>query len=170
MPDYEKDTKTYEEVIDVIEEKELELILPQVGAVYELGEAAFTVVAPDENGDYGDNANDYSVGILLEHGENRFLFTGDAEEDSERDMLESGLGLSADVFKAAHHGSRTANTEEFLEAVDPEYVVIQLRRGEQLRPSPRGGAEPAAGHGRAGVPHRRGRNHRGLLRRQQHYL
>ena len=129
MPDYEKDTKTYEEVIDVIEEKELELILPQVGAVYELGEAAFTVVAPDENGDYGDNANDYSVGILLEHGENRFLFTGDAEEDSERDMLESGLGLSADVFKAAHHGSRTANTEEFLEAVDPEYAVISCGEG-----------------------------------------
>ena len=86
-------------------------------------------MAPDENGDYGDNANDYSVGILLEHGENRFLFTGDAEEDSERDMLESGLGLSADVFKAAHHGSRTANTEEFLEAVDPEYVVISCGEG-----------------------------------------
>ena len=127
MPDYEKETKTYEEVIDVMNQKGLELTLPQVGTVYELGEAAFTIVAPQ--GDYGDNANDYSVGILLEHGENRFLFTGDAEEDSEADMLNSGIDLSADVFKAAHHGSRTANTEAFLERVDPGYVVISCGEG-----------------------------------------
>ena len=103
MPDYEKETKTYEEVIDVMNQKGLELTLPQVGTVYELGEAAFTIVAPQ--GDYGDNANDYSVGILLEHGENRFLFTGDAEEDSEADMLNS------------------------LERVDPGYVVISCGEG-----------------------------------------
>lgn len=127
MPDYEKDTQTYTDVTDVMEEKGYELTLPQVGTVYELGEAAFTIVAP--NGEYGDNANDYSVGILLEHGENRFLFTGDAEEDSEADMLDNGIDLSADVLKAAHHGSRTANTEAFLERVNPEYVVISCGEG-----------------------------------------
>ena len=127
MPDYEKDTQTYTDVTDVMEEKGYELTLPQVGMVYELGEAAFTIVAP--NGEYGDNANDYSVGILLEHGENRFLFTGDAEEDSEADMLDNGIDLSADVLKAAHHGSRTANTEAFLERVNPEYVVISCGEG-----------------------------------------
>ena len=110
-----------------MEEKGYELTLPQVGTVYELGEAAFTIVAP--NGEYGDNANDYSVGILLEHGENRFLLTGDAEEDSEADMLDNGIDLSADVLKAAHHGSRTANTEAFLERVNPEYVVISCGEG-----------------------------------------
>ena len=127
MPDYEKDTQTYTDVTDVMEEKGYELTLPQVGTVYELGEAAFTIVAP--NGEYGDNANDYSVGILLEHGENRFLLTGDAEEDSEADMLDNGIDLSADVLKAAHHGSRTANTEAFLERVNPEYVVISCGEG-----------------------------------------
>lgn len=127
MPDYEKDTQTYTDVTDVMEEKGYELTLPQVGTVYELGEAAFTIVAP--NGEYGDNANDYSVGILLEHGENRFLLTGDAEEDSEADMLDNGINLSADVLKAAHHGSRTANTEAFLERVNPEYVVISCGEG-----------------------------------------
>lgn len=127
MPDYEKDTQTYTDVTDVMEEKGYELTLPQVGTVYKLGEAAFTIVAP--NGEYGDNANDYSVGILLEHGENRFLLTGDAEEDSEADMLDNGIDLSADVLKAAHHGSRTANTEAFLERVNPEYVVISCGEG-----------------------------------------
>ena len=127
MPDYEKDTQTYTDVTDVMEERGYELTLPQVGTVYELGEAAFTIVAP--NGEYGDNANDYSVGILLEHGENRFLCTGDALEGAENDMLGSGIDLSADVFKAAHHGSSTANTEAFLEQVNPEYVVISSGEG-----------------------------------------
>ena len=127
MPDYEKDTQTYEDVLAAMDQKGYELILPEVGTVCQLGEAAFTIVAPC--GEYGDNANDYSVGILLEHGENRFLFTGDAEEDAENDMLGSGIDLSADVFKAAHHGSSTANTEAFLEQVNPEYVVISCGEG-----------------------------------------
>ena len=39
-------------------------------------------------------------------------------------MLKNGIELKADFFKAAHHGSRTANTEDFLNAVEPDYVVI----------------------------------------------
>lgn len=122
MPDFEKDTRIYDDVVQTMKQKRYKNTLPEVGTVYELGSAVFTIVAP--NGEYGDNANDYSVGILLQHGENRFLFTGDAEEASEADMLENGIDLKADVFKAAHHGSRTANTEEFLQRVEPDYAVI----------------------------------------------
>lgn len=122
MPDFEKDTRTYDDVVQTMKQKRYKNTLPEVGTVYELGSAVFTIVAP--NGEYGDNANDYSVGILLQHGKNRFLFTGDAEEASEADMLENGIDLEADVFKASHHGSRTANMEEFLQTVDPDYVVI----------------------------------------------
>ena len=122
MPDFEKDTRTYDDVVQTMKQKRYKNTLPEVGTVYELGSAVFTIVAP--NGEYGDSANDYSVGILLQHGENRFLFTGDAEEAAETDMLENGIDLKVDVFKAAHHGSWTANTEEFLQAVDSDYAVI----------------------------------------------
>lgn len=122
MPDFEKDTRTYDDVIQTMKQKCYENTSPRTGETFELGSAVFTIVAP--NGEYGDNANDYSIGILLQHGGNRFLFTGDAEEASEADMLENGMDLKSDVFKAAHHGSRTANTEEFLNAVDPDYMVI----------------------------------------------
>jgi competence protein ComEC len=122
MPDYSRDTKTYDDVIQTMKNQNYQNTLPVVGTVYELGSAAFTIVAP--NGTYGSNTNDYSVAILLRHGENRFLFTGDAEEASEEDMQKNGIDLSADVYKAAHHGSSTANTEAFLEAVSPTYAVI----------------------------------------------
>lgn len=127
MPDYAKDTKTYDDVVEVIKNRNLKRKQPKVGSVWQLGGAEFTVVAP--NGTYGSQANDYSISILLTHGDNKFLFTGDAEEDSEADMLENGISLKADVYKAAHHGSKTASTEEFLDAVDPEYTVISVGEG-----------------------------------------
>ncbi len=130
LPDAEKDTKTYQDVLKVIKDKNQKITRPAVGDTYALGTAEFTVIAPVEE-DYGDSWNDYSVGILLNFGENRFVFTGDAEEEAEQDMLEEGLDLSADVLKAAHHGSDTANTVPFLEAVSPEFAVISC--GEDNR-------------------------------------
>ena len=127
MPDYAKDTRTYDDVVQVIKNKSLKRSQPQVGDTYELGGAEFTITAPNDT--YGNQANDYSIGLILTHGEKRFLFTGDAEEDSEADMLENGISLKADVYKAAHHGSKTASTEEFMEAVDPEYAVISAGEG-----------------------------------------
>lgn len=128
MPDYEKDTKTYQELVDVIHDKNMKITYPVVGEQYALGEAKFTIIAPNSNS-YGGNANDYSVAILLEYGKNRFLFTGDAEEASEAEMLTNGIDISADVYKVAHHGSRSASTQEFLNAVHPKYVVISCGEG-----------------------------------------
>ncbi len=130
LPDVEKDTRTYQDVLKVIADKNQKITRPRVGDTYALGAAEFTVIAPVKE-DYGDSYNDYSVGILLTFGENRFVFTGDAEEDAEEDMLSMGMDLSADVFKAAHHGSDTANTMPFLEEVHPESVVISC--GEDNR-------------------------------------
>ncbi len=128
MPDYEKDTRTYQELVDVIHDKNMKITYPVVGEQYALGEAKFTIIAPNSNS-YGGNANDYSVAILLEYGKNRFLFTGDAEEASETEMLSNGIELSADVYKVAHHGSRSASTQEFLNAVRPKYAVISCGEG-----------------------------------------
>ncbi len=138
LPDLKKDTKTYQDVLRVIQDKRKEITYPEAGTVYSLGSAEFTVIAPVKE-DYGDNWNDYSVGILLEFGENRFVFTGDAEEDAEQDMLAEGIDLSADVLKAAHHGSDTANTMEFLEEVNPQAVVISCGEGNSYG-HPRAGA------------------------------
>lgn len=122
MPDVENNTRTYEDVVQVMKEKDYPMTVPIVGETYSLGEASFTIIAP--NKDYGNDLNNSSVGILLEHGDNRFLLTGDAEEEAEADILANGIDISADVYKAGHHGSNTASTEEFLNAVNPDYAVI----------------------------------------------
>lgn len=128
LPDRERDTKTYRDVILAIEKKEYEITYPKVGQTYSLGEAKVEIVAPC-NYEYGNNENDYSVGVLLTYGESSFLFTGDAEEDAEADILKNGIDIDCDVFKASHHGSSNANSSAFLDAVLPEYVVISCAEG-----------------------------------------
>lgn len=123
MPNYSKDTASYRDVVRALDYKHYQVTEPKVGDYYRLGDAGFTIIAPNKD-DYGDEANNYSVGILLEHGDKKFVFTGDAEEEAEKDMIDSGMDLSADVLKAGHHGSRTASTDDFVAMVHPEYAVI----------------------------------------------
>ena len=127
MPDYAKGTRSYDDVIQIVKNKNYKITYPVVGETYILGSATFTIIAPNSN--YGNNANDYSVGMMLQHGNNKFVFTGDAEEVSEADILKNGIDISANVFKVSHHGSKTSSTQAFLNAIDPEYAVISCGEG-----------------------------------------
>ena len=121
MSSYKKDTRTYDDVIQAAKSKSYKIYNPKPGETYELGEAKFTIVAPN---DKYDDANDASIGIYLEHGNISYLFTGDAEYKAELDIVANGLNIDADVYKAGHHGSRTSSCEELLEKVTPKYVVV----------------------------------------------
>lgn len=122
MPDVVHTTKTFEDVLDAISEKDLKITKAVAGNTYSLGTSSFTIVAPNAS-DYKE-LNDYSVGIKFTNGENSFLLTGDAEELSETQMLNNGMDLSADVLKLGHHGSSTSSHSNFLDVVDPDYAVI----------------------------------------------
>ena len=78
--------------------------------------------APNSN-DY-DELNDYSITVKLSYGIHSFLFTGDAENLSEDEMLKAGYNLDCDVLKVGHHGSDSSSSEAFLRAVSPKYAVI----------------------------------------------
>lgn len=96
------------------------------GMEIDLDISTLKVLAP--SGDY-DNINNYSVVTELVHGDNTFLFTGDAETESEDEMLKNGLLEDIDVLKAGHHGSNTSSGGEFLEIANPEYAVISCGAG-----------------------------------------
>lgn len=119
--DFKKDNSTYEELMDAIEYKRLKYSTPAVGNEYRLGNAIFTIVAP--NTTY-DDPNNSSIALLFKNGENTFLFTGDCEEESETDILANGIDIDCDVYKVGHHGSRTASGKDFLKAISPEYGII----------------------------------------------
>lgn len=130
MPNAISNTKTFEDVVDSINRKGLSITSGKAGNVYDLNGAEITTLAP--NDEKYSNLNNYSVVVKVENGSNAFLFTGDAEEISEREMVEKrASSLKSDVLKLGHHGSSTSTNEEFLNLVDPKYAVITV--GEKNR-------------------------------------
>ena len=54
------------------------------------------------------------------------MFTGDAEEEMLEEYVETYSNTNnIDVLKVGHHGSYNATTQEFVDAIDPEFAVIQ---------------------------------------------
>lgn len=72
-----------------------------------------------------DNLNNYSILIKYDIGEHSFLFTGDIEALAEKYYVNNSYDLDADVLKVCHHGSSTSSTYEFLNAVTPDFCVIE---------------------------------------------
>ena len=119
--DYPKDNNVYRDLMLALKSKGLTYSTPEVGDTYAFGDAFFMMLAPNRT--YSD-PNNSSIALVLQNGQNRFLFTGDAQEEAEKDILANGFNIDCDVLKAGHHGSSTSNTKDFLMAASPAYSVI----------------------------------------------
>ena len=118
-------TRVYENMIASIEEREsINVIAAESGAEYAIGELKMKILAP--NSDNYSNINDYSVSARFDFGSTSFLFTGDALEKSEGEMLDVWpvSELDCDFFQAGHHGAANANTLDFIKAVSPDIVAV----------------------------------------------
>jgi len=120
-------TKTYENMVKALKSKNLKINVPKVGEELSIGKASLTFLAPN-NSKYED-MNNYSVVIKLKYGNNSFIFMGDAEDVSEKEILGKQLDIRADVLKVGHHGSHSSTTQAFLDQVNPKYAVISCEKG-----------------------------------------
>ncbi len=122
MPEEKTPTSAvYLNMLEALDERAIPVEEAKPGATYTLGEAALQVLGPiDEAGD----PNAMSVVTRLTFGQHAFLFTGDATDNEEEDILATGYPVRADVLKVAHHGSDTSNSYDFLRAVAPSYGFI----------------------------------------------
>ena len=123
MPDVLSTTKTFEDVLTALSNNNLTYLVPKEGSSYDLGSADIKIIYVGEEG--GD-LNDASIVLKFTYGDNSFLFTGDATSNVEEELLESNANIKSDVLKVAHHGSDYSSTNEFIDAVNPEYAVISV--------------------------------------------
>ena len=129
LPAVTYNTKTFDDVLNVIGSHKIKTDIANVGDKYHLGDAVFTILAP--NSSTYDDLNNYSVVIKLTYGSISFLLAADAEDVSEDEMLKSGIDLSANVLKIGHHGSGNSCTESFLNAVHPAFGVISVGKANE---------------------------------------
>ena len=111
MPDVITTTKTFEDVLDSLEKKNLNFDTPQIGSTFDLGKAKIETIYVGKD---SKNLNNSSIILKLTYGNVSFLFTGDTESD---------------VLKVAHHGSNTSSSNAFLKKVNPKYAIISVGTG-----------------------------------------
>ena len=124
MPDVITTTKTFEDVLDSLEKKNLNFDTPQIGSTFDLGKTKIETIYV---GNDSKNLNDSSIILKLAYGNISFLFTGDTESDIEKTLLNKDI--ESDVLKVAHHGSNTSSSNAFLKKVNPKYAIISVGAG-----------------------------------------
>lgn len=123
---------TYERLLTVANNNNVPVRYAKAGERFILGDDCYLDILSPVYYDYSD-LNDFSITAKFVHGENTFLFTGDLQEFSELDLVESGADLDADVLKLGHHGSAGASCGEFLKAVTPKLAVIEAAEYNSYR-------------------------------------
>ena len=116
-------TRTYERLLNAISDKGLQ-ITPGRGGMTVLDEDGVKLEFLAPNADKYPELNSYSIVAKLTYGARSFLFTGDAESDSETEMVDMGYDLRSDVLKCGHHGSSTSTSAAFLQAARPSYAIL----------------------------------------------
>jgi competence protein ComEC len=119
-----------------VAERGVKKIFLRRGTTIDLGGGAVLIILSPEERDMGaKNLNDTMVVARLVYGKTAFLLTGDMEKGLEARLVKNGDALSAQVLKVGHHGSKTSSSEIFLQAVRPEYSVIEVGKNSYGHPT-----------------------------------
>ncbi len=123
-PEKGADTNCYKDFLSSVAAQELTITIPEAGDEITLGSSTLTFITPLTEEVPGTNNSSLVTRIV--YGENSFLFTGDAEREAEKLILESEATISADVLKVGHHGGDTSTTYPFLREIMPQIAVISV--------------------------------------------
>ena len=114
-------SKVYENFLLAIDKNNIPVEIAISGNTFYIGNLKIEIFAPNKQ---YDSINNNSIVAKLIYKNISFLFTGDAEKESEQDILSKNFDIKSTVLKVGHHGSKTSTTNAFLKRVNPEYAVI----------------------------------------------
>ena len=120
LPKIQTNTKTYEDVLQAIQNKNKKISSFNKGDKFTIGNANLEVMTDsilDKN-----NLNLSSNIIRMEFNGTSFLFTGDAETENEKTIK----WQQTDILKVGHHGSTTSTSQNFLNQIKPKYAIISV--------------------------------------------
>ena len=120
LPKIQTNTKTYEDVLQAIQNKNQKINSFNKGDKFTIEDANLEVMTDsilDKN-----NLNLSSNIIRMEFNGTSFLFTGDAETENEKTIE----WPQTDILKVGHHGSTTSTSQNFLNQIKPKYAIISV--------------------------------------------
>lgn len=134
-PAYEN--PAYEVFLEKVQAEGAQIFFAEADTDFQLGSLHLDVLFPFESklGEEMENINNASPVIRASDGEVTILLEGDAEMEVEAEILAQYKPeeLHANILKAGHHGSRTSSTEAYLDAVEPEWMLISCGAGNTYK-------------------------------------
>jgi competence protein ComEC len=90
------------------------------------------VLWPADVSEVDKAANDNSLVMRIQDGDESFLLPGDIEKKVENELVDEHAPLAANFLKVPHHGSKTSSTDAFVGAVGPRVAVVSVGEGNQF--------------------------------------
>ncbi|HEV2070355.1 MAG TPA: MBL fold metallo-hydrolase, partial [Acidimicrobiales bacterium] len=120
-------SQTFEEAISAVEASDAAYEEPRAGAHTTVGSLAVDILHPAE---LTGEAHPDSLAMRVTYGSVSFLWTGDAETETETEMVARDAdALAATVYQVGHHGSSTSTSPALLAAVGPEVAIYSAGAG-----------------------------------------
>jgi competence protein ComEC len=129
---------SYRFYLQCLEERKVPLDLVREGDTIPVGDARLLILYPRQSDldrvrrNPGLGLNALSVVARLLYGRIAILLTGDAEEPTERLLMERKHRLGSPILKVGHHGAATSSSADFLEAVSAEVAIISAGAGNRF--------------------------------------
>lgn len=128
----ESDSAIFQKYLDVIRQKNINRLRGSVGMDIKLANADLEILYPGKNlANDKNDTNPDSIVSKFASGQNSFLLTGDFPTERDENLFSLQEDLSAKVLKVAHHGSKYATSEMFLEKVKPEEAIISVGKNNR---------------------------------------
>lgn len=127
VPDYVGVGSDYLNFVQTLETLQINPVYMKEDVEFTLGECNVRVEAPKSYDIHNGNNevdNDLSLITIIEHGENRLVFMGDAEKHRIREWMATDSAVPCDFLKFPHHGVYTTEHENLIEVLKPEFVAI----------------------------------------------
>lgn len=118
-----KDSEEYEKYVKALDNAGIEPLTVRDAYAFTLDGVTYAVDPPRKNSYAEDESNNSSLIVSVTNGENRFLFTGDAQTERLAEFLDAN-DTAYDVLKLPHHGKDEPLMSALLESTGPAYAVI----------------------------------------------
>jgi len=146
-------TKGYTKLVEAIQEQQIAIKNVYTGDRIKLGEITLQTlwpsrayVANSSNAEISENIlgvsttnadlNDFSVVLQFTYGEFDAVFSADADENIQDEILAANTKLQpVEIFKIPHHGSSSGLLDEFIDQFEPIFAIISVGKNQWGHPT-----------------------------------
>lgn len=125
----------YLDFLKLIKQKKIKTFIAESHTDFKFGDTYFDVIYPFDSvaGESFSKLNNSSIAIKILYKTKSVLLNGDLEKEGEKELVANVKNLKSTIFKASHHGSKTANTFDLLQRVRPEVAVIEVGKNNKFK-------------------------------------